>query len=96
MSNVGDPSVELAAFLVEHYSPGMTRQSFEAASARVRLSAERIADEGVPLRFVHAALIPEEETALCLFEATSSRAVEEAYARASVGYERIIDAVLVP
>lgn len=35
----------------------------------------------------------EDEAAFCVFEADSHAVVEEAYARAGVGFERILDAV---
>jgi Protein of unknown function (DUF4242) len=88
-----DDRAELATFLVEHYWPGITPGPFEAACGRVRLSVDEIAAEGVPIRFVHSTLLSEEETAFCVFEAQSAAAVEEAYARAAVPFERVIDAL---
>jgi hypothetical protein len=83
----------LATFLVEHYWPGLTPGLFEAACGRVRLSADEIAGEGTPLRFLHSTLVAEEETAFCVFEAESAAAVEEAYARAAVPFERVVNAL---
>lgn len=88
-----DDTAELATFLVEHYWPGLTPDLFEAACRRVRLSADEIAGEGVPLRFLHSTLVSEEETAFCVFEAESASAVEEAYARAAVPFERVVGAL---
>jgi hypothetical protein len=80
-------------FLVEHYWPGVTEAAFAAAAERVRESAEELGREGRSVRYLHSTLVPEDESAFCLFEADSEAAVEEAYARASVSYERIRDAL---
>ena len=68
---------------------------FEDASARVRRSVEEIAGEGVRIRFLHSTLVPDEETAFCVFEAESVAAIEDAYARAEVRFERLVDALRV-
>jgi Protein of unknown function (DUF4242) len=81
------------AFLVEHYWPGITAESFEAACERVRRSADEIAGAGVSIRFVHSTLISEEETAFCLFAAESAAVVEDAYTRAAVPFDRVVDAM---
>ena len=81
------------AFLVEHYWPGITRQGFEAAAERVRDSAAALASSGLHIRFLHSTLVPEDEAAFCVFDAESPAVVEEAYARAGVPYERVIDAL---
>ena len=88
-----DDRAELATFLVEHYWPGITPGLFEAACRRVRLSVDEIAGEGLRVRFVHSTLVAEEESAFCVFEAESMAAVEEAYARAEVPFERVLDAL---
>lgn len=92
MTDLDDPG-GLATFLVEHYWPGLTPVLFEAACGRVRRSADEIAGEGVSIRFLHSTLVAEEETAFCVFEAETATAVREAYARASVPFERIVDAL---
>src|SRR5918996_3037198 len=82
-----------ATFLVEHYWPGLTPGLFKEACKRVRRSADEIARAGDPVRFLHSTLVAEEETAFCVFEAETASAVEEAYARAAVPFERIVDAL---
>ena len=88
-----DDHAELATFLVEHYWPGITPGLFKAACRRVRLSVDEIAGEGLRVRFVHSTLVAEEESAFCVFEAESVAAVEEAYARAEVPFERVLGAL---
>ncbi len=81
------------AFLVEHYCPGITPDGFEAAAERVRESAAALASTGRHIRFLHSTLVPEDEAAFCVFDAESPALVEEAYARAGVLYERVLDAL---
>jgi len=76
-------------FLVEHYWPGVTEESFRRAATLVRDSAEAL--EGI--RLLHSTLVPGDESAFCVFAATSSGLVAEAYRRAGVPFERILDAL---
>jgi hypothetical protein len=79
----------VTTFLVEHYWPGVTEDEFRAAAARVRAEAEAIAD----VTFLHVTLVPEDEAAFCVWSAPSAELVEEAYRRAHVRFERILDAL---
>lgn len=80
-------------FLVEHYWPGVTRSGFAAAVESLRIASEAIAAGDGSLRYLHSTLVPEDEAAFCVFEATTRALVEQAYARADVRFERILDAV---
>jgi Protein of unknown function (DUF4242) len=80
-------------YLVEHYWPGVTRSGFSAAVESLRVASEAIAARGESLRYLHSTLVPEDEAAFCVFEAGSRSLVEQAYARADVRFERILDAV---
>ena len=82
-----------ATFLVEHYWPGVTEESFRGAVRQVRAAAERLAAAGDPIVFMHSTLVLEDENALCVFTARSRSVVEEAYARAGVRFERIVSAL---
>ena len=83
----------VTTFLVEHYWPGVTESGFSAAAESLRRSAEAIAAAGGALRYLHSTLVPEDEAAFCVFHAASRSLVEEAYARAGVRFERILDAI---
>jgi hypothetical protein len=83
----------VTTFLVEHYWPGVTESGFSAATESLRRAADAIAASGRGLRYLHSTLIPEDEAAFCVFDAASRSLVEEAYARAGVRFERILDAV---
>jgi len=76
-------------FLVEQYWPGVTAESFELAADKVRASARELGD----IRFLHSTLVPDDEAAFCVFAASSAALVAEAYRRAGVPYERILDAL---
>jgi hypothetical protein len=76
----------MSTFLVEHYWPGVTEAEFRAASHRVRASAGE-------LRFLHVTLVPADEAAFSVVAADSAELVQEAYRRAGVPFERILDAL---
>jgi hypothetical protein len=80
-------------FLVEHYWPGVTAEEFRAAAERVRASAGEMARGDARIEFLHSTLVPEDEAAFCVFAADSPALVEEAYGRAGVAFERIVDAL---
>jgi hypothetical protein len=83
-------------FLVEHYWPGVTVESFRAAAERVGEAAAALAREGAQIRFLHSTVVPADEAAFCTFDAESASLVEEAYARAGVGFERLVEGVELP
>jgi hypothetical protein len=80
-------------FLVEHYWPGVTPEEFRSAAERVRVSAEELSAANTEIAFLHSTLVPGDEAAFCVFRAGSMEAVVEAYARAGVTFERILDAL---
>jgi Nickel responsive protein SCO4226-like len=80
-------------FLVEHYWPGVTPEEFRSAAERVRSSAEELSAGNTEIAFLHSTLVPGDEAAFCVFKAGSMEAVVEAYTRAGVTYERILDAL---
>ena len=82
-----------ATLLVEHYWPGITVEEFRAAADRVRASARDMSRDAPRIGFLHSTMVPEDEAAFCVFAAASSDLVEEAYRRAGVGFERIVDAL---
>ena len=80
-------------FLVEHYWPGVTADEFGAATERVRTGTEQLVSEGLGIRFLHSTLVPQDESGFCVLEAESQALVEEAYMRAGVRFERIVESV---
>ena len=80
-------------FLVEHYWPGVTAEEFREAAEKVRASAVQMSGAAARISFLHSTLVPEDEAAFCVFSATSAKLVEDAYQRAGIRYERIVDAL---
>ena len=80
-------------FLVEHYWPGVTGETFARAAERVRQAADELASSAAQITFMHSTLVLEDENAFCVFAAASADLVAEAYARAGVEFERIVEAV---
>jgi hypothetical protein len=94
MSNPGgQQTAGVSTYLVEHYWPGITAERFERAADQVRRSADAMARAGVRIRLLHSTLVPDDDAAFCVFEAESRAVVEEAYSRAGVPYERVLEAL---
>jgi hypothetical protein len=80
-------------YLVEHYWPGGAADRFRATAEIVRATAEAMAEDGAPIRWRRAIIVPADEAAFCLFEAASMDVVEDLYHRAGVRFDRIVDAL---
>jgi Nickel responsive protein SCO4226-like len=80
-------------YLVEHYWPGITADLFRSASDRVRATAEEMARTGAPIRYLHSTMIPVDEAAFCVLDASSADLVEQLYARAGLRFDRIVTAL---
>src|SRR5438552_18303257 len=80
-------------FLVEHYWPGITAETFLSAAERVWTTAEAMARGGTPIRCLHSTMVPADEAAFCVFTAASADLIEQLYARAGVRFERIVAAL---
>jgi len=80
-------------YLVEHYWPDATADAFRDAADRLRAAAQAMALASQPIHFLHSTLVLEDENAFCVFSAASSSLVAEAYRRADVPFERIVDAL---
>jgi hypothetical protein len=76
-------------YLVEHYRPGLTAEELRMVATRVREAAAELELAGTPVRCVRAAIVPTDESLLCIFEAASEELVREAYARAGIAFDRI-------
>ena len=81
----------MAEFLVERYVPDPSVAEQEAE--RARISATRMTHNGMPIRLVHSIFLPEDETSLLLFEATSADIVRETARGAGLSVDRIVEAL---
>jgi hypothetical protein len=86
----------MAGYLVERYLAGLTAADVHAAIRRTRAVAEAMAAEGIPIRYLTSAFIPEEEACFCQFDAPSRDAVAAANDRAAFPYARILAVDLAP
>ena len=84
---------EAKTYLVEHYWPGITAETFRSATAQVRATARAMARDGTPIRYLHSTMIPADEAAFCVFDAASMELIEQLYARAGVRFDRIVAAL---
>lgn len=80
-------------FLVEHYRPGITLEGFRESVCAMRRMVDEMASLDYPIRFLHSTLVPDDETAFCVFGAPCQTLVEEAYRRAGVPFERVVNAL---
>ena len=80
-------------YLVEHYWPGLTTETFRATAERVRATARAMARGGTPIRYLRSIMVPADEAAFCVFDAASMELIEQLYARAGVRFDRIVAAL---
>lgn len=63
---------------------------------RARGAAEQSAREGATVRFVRTVFVPEDDTCLHLYEASSADDVRKAVRRAELPFERVSEALALP
>lgn len=78
---------ENRAFLVEGYLTDATRDRVLESLGRLARAAD--------LNVLGSAVVADDETCFSIVEATSARAVESAFGKAGVPFERIVEAVWV-
>jgi hypothetical protein len=80
-------------YMVERNLPGLTEEQLAAAAASATTATTRMANEGVPVRYLRSTFVPSEDKCFCLFEGPSAEAVREANERAGLPLERITEAL---
>jgi hypothetical protein len=83
----------LSLFLAERYVPEGRSESVIADVARASAASDELAAEGTRARHLHSMLIPSDEICFALFEANSAEEVRRLIERASIPYERVVEAV---
>jgi len=81
----------MAEFLLERYISYGDADAVDADAERARLEADRLSDEGTPVRLVRAIFVPEDETCFYLYEGETLEAVLEAARRAELCVDRIAE-----
>lgn len=80
-------------FVGEHYFPAEAAQDAGHCAKAARAAADQLGREGTRVYHVRAILIPADKTCTHLYRAESIEAVRVAAARASLGLERVTEAV---
>ncbi len=83
----------MAEFLVELYAPRSDAATIRRDARRARRAARELTREGVPVRYLRAVFVPDDETCFYLYEAKSADAVQQAADRAALRIERVTEAV---
>ena len=76
-------------YLVEHYRPGRTIDELRKWALRIRAAAVELEGEGKAVHYLRSAIVPADESLLCLLEAAGEELVRETYARAGIPFERL-------
>lgn len=77
--------------MAECFWPGVTFEQVAAAGESARQAARAISSEGLFARYIGSILIPTDEIALCLFEASSLDVASDLNQRAGIPSERILE-----
>lgn len=80
----------MPSFLVEVYTPAGS--SVAETERRAAEAADQLSGEGTPVRYLRAIFVPADATCFYLFEAPSATLAGEASRRASIEFERIVEA----
>jgi hypothetical protein len=79
--------------MAECFWPDMTEAKVREAGTRAGHAARAASRDGDAVRYLGAILIPADEVAFCLFEASSAHLVREISLRAEIPFERILATV---
>lgn len=79
--------------MAECFWPGVTRLMLQDAGCRGRGAAQALSAQGMYARYVGSILVPSDEIALCMFEASSIDTATEVSRRAAIPFERIVEVV---
>jgi len=87
----GDTLPAMKTYLVESYLPRARESELSEATARLAAAAPA-SSESLDARYLRSTFVPEDEICFHVFEAISAEAVREAGERASVTFDRIVEA----
>jgi hypothetical protein len=82
----------MTEFLVELYVSKTDRDAVPVTLARLHRAAAQLTVERHPVRVVRPIFVPEDETCFFLVEATSIEDVRQTARRASLEWERVLEA----
>jgi hypothetical protein len=80
-------------YLVERYEPGIAAESLRADARRLAAAVSAMRAEGEPIEFLGVTFLPGDEGVFSRFTSDSEGLVAVAHERASIPFERIVEAV---
>lgn len=80
-------------YVVEAYVPRSRGGEVSRTAARARRAAQDLARSGAAVRYVRTTFLPEDELCMLVLEAPSMEIARDAADRASIPYQRIVEAV---
>jgi hypothetical protein len=81
------------SYLAEAYVARPRVSELRAHERRARAAARELSQQGTPIRFVRSIFVPADEICFYVFEAVTADAVGAACDRATLRFERIVEAV---
>jgi hypothetical protein len=88
-----DENQGVSHFLAERYVSTANLELARLDAARASAASKEQAETGATVRYLGSTLIPSDETCFALFEAPSAEDVRRLLKRASLPYDRIVEAV---
>jgi hypothetical protein len=79
--------------MAECFWPGVTQLMLQDAGRRGRRAAQALGSQDAYARYVGSILVPADEIAFCLFEASSIETATEVNQRAAIPFDRILEVV---
>jgi hypothetical protein len=86
----------MPVFVGERYIPEAQQEVAVAQAEQLRVAAQRLFDEGSPVRLLSTTFVPNEEWVFDLFEAESVDQVRLVYDESRVPVERVTEGVHLP
>ena len=83
----------LSLFLAERYVSSANPELAHLDAARASAASKEPTESGKTVRYLGSTLIPSDETCFVLFEAFTAEEVRHLLERASLPYDRIVEAV---
>ena len=88
-----DRTAQVTTFMAECFWPGVTECDVVDIAERVRHTTPAVGSGGAFASYLGAVLVPSDEIALCIFDATSINAVTDVSRQAAIPFERILEIV---
>jgi hypothetical protein len=86
----------MTAYLAECYWPGVTAEKLASLVGRAQAAAEELRREGVQVGVTGSWLMPGDEVAFLLVDASTAETARALNERAGVPFERIVEVVSIP